>query len=207
MTINEQLACGVVALGLDLSPDTQERLLAFAALLAKWNRVYNLTALRDESQMLTHHLLDSLSVLPHLDADNIADIGSGGGLPGIPLAITRPDMQIALVEISHKKASFLQQAKIELGLRNATIVNDRVEQWQPDDTFANVISRAFSDIADFVRLTQHAIDIDGRWFAMKGVNPHDEIAQLPADFRVRKIVALDVPGLDASRHLIVIERS
>ncbi|MBK7234990.1 MAG: 16S rRNA (guanine(527)-N(7))-methyltransferase RsmG [Sterolibacteriaceae bacterium] len=207
MMIDEQLTRGIVGLGLELPPEEQQRLLAFAALLAKWNRVYNLTALREESQMVTHHLLDSLSVLPFLDARSIADIGTGGGLPGIPLAIARPGLQVALVETSHKKASFLQQARTELDLGNTTIVNERVEQWQPEEQFDAVISRAFSDIADFVRLTQHLVDSSGRWYAMKGVNPHDEVAQLPAGFRVDKVMALKVPGLDAARHLIVIERS
>jgi 16S rRNA (guanine527-N7)-methyltransferase len=206
MTMNEQLACGIAALGLDLPHPAQQRLLTFAALLAKWNRVYNLTALREESQMVTHHLLDSLSVLPHLEAGAIADIGTGGGLPGIPMAIARPDLQVALVETSHKKASFLQQAKIELGLDNATIVNDRVEQWQPDTRPEAVISRAFSDIADFVRLTGHLVGTAGRWYAMKGVHPHDELVQLPDGFHAAKVIALQVPGLDAARHLIVIER-
>lgn len=204
--MNDQLARGIAALGLDLPHPAQQRLLAFAALLAKWNRVYNLTALREESQMVTHHLLDSLSVLPHLEAGAIADIGTGGGLPGIPLAIARPDLQVALVETSHKKASFLQQAKIELALDNATIVNDRVEQWQPETPPQAVISRAFSDIADFVRLTRHLVGTAGRWYAMKGVHPHDELAQLPDGLHAAMVIALAVPGLDAARHLIVIER-
>ena len=207
MIFNDQLARGIAALGLDLPPAAQERLLAFAALLTKWNRVYNLTALREQSQVVTHHLLDSLAALPYLNARSIADIGTGGGLPGIPLAIARPDLRVALVETSHKKASFLQQAKIELALGNTMIINERVEQWQPEEAFDAVISRAFSDIADLLRLTQHVVGSGGRWYAMKGVNPHDEIAQLPADFRVARLIALDVPELGAARHLIVIERS
>ena len=207
MIFNDQLARGIAALGLDLPPAAPERLLAFAALLTKWNRVYNLTALREQSQVVTHHLLDSLAALPYLNARSIADIGTGGGLPGIPLAIARPDLRVALVETSHKKASFLQQAKIELALGNTMIINERVEQWQPEEAFDAVISRAFSDIADFLRLTQHVVGSGGRWYAMKGVSPHDEIAQLPADFRVARHIALDVPELGAARHLIVIERS
>lgn len=207
MMSTEQLARGIAALGLDLPPDGPERLLAFAALLTKWNRVYNLTALREESQMVTHHLLDSLSVLPYLDVRRIADIGTGGGLPGIPLAIARPELSVALVETSHKKATFLQQAKIELRLDNVVVINDRVEQWHPEQQFDAVVSRAFSDIADFVRLTQHLVSKGGHWYAMKGVNPHDEIAQLPEGVRIDRIVALEVPGLGAARHLIVVERS
>lgn len=207
MKMNEQLARGIAALGLNLPEAAQQRLLDFAALLAKWNRVYNLTALREESQMVTHHLLDSLSVLSSVDASSIADIGTGGGLPGVPLAIARPDLQVTLVETSHKKASFLQQVRIELGLDNANVVNDRVEHWLPAQKVDAVISRAFSDIADFVRLTQHLVAIGGRWYAMKGVNPHDEIVQLPDGYRVIDVIPLRVPDLDAARHLIVIERS
>lgn len=206
MTIESELARGIAALGVDLPEEAADRLLAFATLLAKWNRVYNLTALRDESQMLTHHLLDSLAVLPHLNAMRLADIGSGGGLPGIPLAIARPRCEMALVETSHKKASFLQQARIELGLENVEVINDRVEQWHPASQCDAIISRAFSDIADFVRLTDHLLGEGGRWYAMKGVLPHDEIAQLPAGYRVERVIPLEVPGLGAARHLIVIER-
>lgn len=206
MTMESELARGIAALGVDLPEEAADRLLAFATLLAKWNRVYNLTALRDESQMLTHHLLDSLAVLPHLNAMRLADIGSGGGLPGIPLAIARPRCEMALVETSHKKASFLQQARIELGLENVEVINDRVEQWHPASQCDAIISRAFSDIADFVRLTDHLLGEGGRWYAMKGVLPHDEIAQLPAGYRVERVIPLEVPGLGAARHLIVIER-
>ncbi len=204
--MESELARGIAALGVDLPAEAQARLMAFATLLAKWNRVYNLTALRDESQVLTHHLLDSLAVLPHLEATRLADIGSGGGLPGIPLAIARPQCQIALVETSHKKASFLEQARIELGLENLDVINDRVEQWYPATQCDAIISRAFSDIADFVRLTDHLLGEGGRWYAMKGVLPHDEIAQLPAGYRVERVIPLDVPGLGAARHLVVIER-
>ncbi|TXG76296.1 MAG: 16S rRNA (guanine(527)-N(7))-methyltransferase RsmG [Rhodocyclaceae bacterium] len=206
MTMESELARGIAALGVDLPEEAADRLLAFATLLAKWNRVYNLTALRDESQMLTHHLLDSLAVLPHLNAMRLADIGSGGGLPGIPLAIARPRCEMALVETSHKKASFLQQARIELGLENVEVINDRVEQWHPASQCDAIISRAFSDIVDFVRLTDHLLGEGGRWYAMKGVLPHDEIAQLPAGYRVERVIPLEVPGLGAARHLIVIER-
>ena len=207
MTIEEQLARGIAALGLDLPADAPAKLLAYAALLAKWNRVYNLTALRDDAQIVSHHLLDSLAVLPHLDATRLVDVGSGGGLPGIPIAIARPDCEIALVETSHKKATFLQQVRIELGLAAVTVVNDRVEQWQPGKSYDAAISRAFSDIADFVRLTDHLVAKGGRWHAMKGVEPHDEIAQLPAGHRASRVIPLSVPGLDAARHLIVIERN
>lgn len=207
MTIAEQLARGLAALGLDAPREVPQRLQAYAALLEKWNRIYNLTALSAPSQVVTHHLLDSLAVLPHLAVSSIADIGSGGGLPGIPLAIARPELSLTLVEASHKKASFLRQAKIELALGNVDIVNQRVEQWQPGETMAAVISRALSDIANFVCLSQHAVAAGGRWYAMKGVKPDDELARLPNGYRVADLIALDVPGLGAARHLIVIERN
>jgi 16S rRNA (guanine527-N7)-methyltransferase len=207
MTAAEQLARGLGALGEDLSAATSDKLLAYAGLLAKWNKVYNLTALRDESQIVSHHLLDSLSVLPHLaGVKRLADIGSGGGLPGIPLAIARPDLQVELVETSHKKAAFLRQATIELGLGNVAVHCARAETLQPESSFDAVISRAFSDLAEFVRLAGRLLREGGVMLAMKGLHPHEEIAQLPAGWRVRQTHRLDVPGLDAQRHLIIIEK-
>ncbi len=183
------------------------QLLAFAALLGKWNKVYNLTALRDETLVISHHLLDSLSVLPHLGAARrLADIGSGGGLPGIPLAIVRPEMQVALVESNQKKASFLTQAKIELGLANIEVHCVRVEDWQPAEKCDVVISRAFSDLAEFVRLSGHLLVEGGALLAMKGVHPYEEIAQLPAGWRVAEVTPLEVPGVEGARHLVRVER-
>lgn len=207
MNSTEQLARGIAALGLDLSPAAQEKLLAFAALLGKWNKVYNLTALRDEEQVVSHHLLDSLAVLPHLGkAKRLADIGSGGGLPGIPLAIARPDLQVALVESSQKKSAFLQQARIELGLANVSVLCERVEAWQPEEKCDVVISRAFSDLAEFVRLSGHLLAEGGALLAMKGVHPYEEIAQLPAGWRVAEVIPLQVPGVEGARHLVRVER-
>lgn len=198
---------GLGELGLDLPAAARERLLAFAALLGKWNRVYNLTAIRSPEQAITHHLLDSLSVLPHLDGSGrLADVGSGGGLPGIVLAIACPGLQITSIETVGKKVSFQQQAKIELGLDNFTPVHARVEAVVPDAPFDAVISRAFSEIADFVRLTGHLLGSGGRFLAMKGVYPRDELAALPDGVRVVAAHPLTVPGLDAERHLIILER-
>lgn len=199
---------GLAELKLQLSPDARQKLLDFAALLGKWNRVYNLTAIRSPEQAITHHLLDSLVVLPHLEGiARLADIGSGGGLPGIPLAIARPDLQISSIETVGKKASFQQQAKIELGLSNFMPVHARVEDVVPQAPFDAVISRAFSDIADFVRLTRHLLGPGGRFLAMKGVYPRDELASLPDDVHVVVTHPLTVPGLDAERHLIILERA
>lgn len=207
MSAAEQLQRGLAALGLELPPAAQEKLLAFAALLGKWNKVYNLTALRDEEQVISHHLLDSLAVLPHLGgAKRVADIGSGGGLPGIPLAIARPDLQVALVESNQKKSAFQQQAKIELGLANVSVHCERVEAWQPEEKCDVVISRAFSDLAEFVKLSGHLLAHGGVLLAMKGVHPYEEIAQLPAGWRVADVTPLQVPGVEGARHLVRVER-
>ncbi len=212
------LAEGADALGLALPAAVQARLLAFGELLLKWNRIYNLTALRRPEEVVTHHLLDSLAVLPHLAAvERLADIGSGGGLPGIALAIARPEWAVSSIEAVNKKASFQQQAKIELRLANFTVFNARVENVGVEDAFpdlacsgaarSGVISRAFSSLADFVRLAGHLAGPSGCLYAMKGTYPADEIDTLPAGWEVRETIALAVPGLDAERHLIVLARA
>lgn len=204
-----QLADGTAALGLALPQETVDRLLAFGELLLKWNKVYNLTAIRNPQELITHHLLDSLAVLPYLETLNrLADIGSGGGLPGVVLAIVRPGLIVSSIETVGKKASFQQQAKIELGLGNFSVVNKRVEQVQaealPGGAPEGVISRAFSSLADFVALSGHLVAEGGALYAMKGANPVDEIATLPAGWAVTETHALSVPGLDAERHLLFI---
>ncbi len=207
-----QLADGIAALGLALPQETVDRLLAFGELLLKWNKVYNLTAIRNPQELITHHLLDSLAVLPYLETLNrLADIGSGGGLPGVVLAIVRPGLIVSSIETVGKKASFQQQAKIELGLGNFSVVNKRVEQVQaealPGGAPEGVISRAFSSLADFVALSGHLAAEGGALYAMKGVHPRDEIAALPAGWAVTETHALNVPGLDAERHLLIIRRA
>lgn len=207
-----QLADGIAALGLALTQETVDRLLAFGELLLKWNKVYNLTAIRNPQELITHHLLDSLAVLPYLETLNrLADIGSGGGLPGVVLAIVRPGLIVSSIETVGKKASFQQQAKIELGLGNFSVVNKRVEQVQaealPGGAPEGVISRAFSSLADFVALSGHLAAEGGALYAMKGVHPRDEIAALPAGWAVTETHALNVPGLDAERHLLIIRRA
>jgi 16S rRNA (guanine527-N7)-methyltransferase len=207
-----QLADGIAALGLALPQETIDRLLAFGELLLKWNKVYNLTAIRNPQELITHHLLDSLAVLPYLETLNrLADIGSGGGLPGVVLAIVRPGLIVSSIETVGKKASFQQQAKIELGLGNFSVVNKRVEQVQaealPGGAPEGVISRAFSSLGDFVALSGHLVAEGGALYAMKGANPVDEIATLPAGWAVTETHALSVPGLDAERHLLFIRRT
>ena len=179
----------------------------YLALLAKWNRTYNLTAVRDEAAMVGQHVLDSLAVLPWLTFDSLADVGSGGGLPGIPLAIARPEARVALVESNQKNAAFLQQAKIELGLANVEVVQARAEGWRPEPLFDTVTSRAFSDLAEFLRLTSHLLAAGGVFAALKGVYPYEEIAQIPAGFTLDKVIPLTVPQLEGARHLVLIRKN
>ena len=197
------LAAGLAELGLDLPDTTQQQLLAFRDLLLKWNKTYNLTALRDPEQAISHHLLDSLVILPHVGDDALLDVGSGGGLPGIPLAIARPQLSVRMVDTVQKKTTFLQQAAIQLGLKNVAVNHARVEE--TNGQYAQISSRAFAELKLFVELTRHLLAPGGRWLAMKGVCPDDEIAALPADIVVEQIIPLHVPGLDAERHLILLK--
>lgn len=206
MSIATQIAEGLAATGLVVPAATRERLEQHLHLIAKWNRVHNLTAVRETEQMVVLHLLDSLSVLPHVQsAGTILDVGSGPGLPGIPIAIVRADARVTLLDSSHKKCAFLQQAKTELGLENVEVVCDRVEKWRPEGKFDAVVSRAFSDLGDFVAQAQHLVAPGGQLIAMKGVYPFDEIARVPATHRVARVLELHVPTLDAKRHLVFVE--
>ena len=204
MNLSEGLVAGSSALGVALDALQQQKLLDYIALIVKWNKVYNLTAVREPEAMIGHHLLDSLAVLPHLaGVRRLIDVGSGAGLPGIPLAIARPDMKIALLDSNHKKTTFMRQACLELGLTNAEVVCERVEQWQPQDKYDAVISRAYSELKEFVRLSAHLLAKGGKLYAMKGVYPVEEIAQLKSA-KVEEVIALTVPGLEAQRHLVII---
>jgi len=201
----ELLRRGVDALGLTLPVGAQERLMDFLALLVKWNRTFNLTAIRGEADMVTQHLLDSLSLLPFLGGiASLADVGSGAGLPAIPLAIARPELRVVSFEPVQKKAAFQQQARIELGLDNLTVRCARVENEQGE--FAVVTSRAFSSLSEFVRLAGHLAEPGGRLLAMKGVHPADEIAALPDGWQMAACHALRVPGLAAQRHLVILQK-
>jgi 16S rRNA (guanine527-N7)-methyltransferase len=210
MNLAARLADGIADLGIAIPVEAQTRLLQYLALLQKWNRVHNLTALREPDTMLVRHVLDSLSILPHVMGPRVADIGSGAGLPGIPLALARADWHVVLIESIHKKSVFLQQAQIELKLKNVEVAAVRVEQYHPPAGFDSVVSRAFSDLADFVRLAGHlcvAGERGGRLLAMKGLYPHEELAQLPGQFLVEKILPVAVPGLESERHLVIIKRT
>lgn len=204
MTPRDALESGAKQLEVKLEERAVERLLAYLALMAKWNKTYNLTAVRDPLAMVSHHLLDSLAVLPHLTmpaAGALADAGSGAGLPGIPLAIARPEWSVVLAEANQKKAAFLRQATIELGLRNASVHEGRVESWQPAQRFAIVVSRAFAGLAQFARACAHLLSGEGVLVAMKGALREDELAEL-ADWQCAS-VELHVPLLDAVRHIVV----
>lgn len=210
MSLSGKLREGLAALGLDLPAATQSSLLGYVALLKKWSRTYNLTAIRDESEMLTQHVLDSLSMVPVLQESALAgrrwaDVGSGAGLPGIPLAIVRPDLDMTLIEAVEKKSAFQRQVKIELGLSNVTVVNGRVEEI-PGGLFDAVVSRAFAELSVFADLAGHLLAPRGRLYAMKGLASPDEINRMPPGWVVLNCVKLNVPGLDAQRHLIVLEK-
>ncbi|MBW8897918.1 MAG: 16S rRNA (guanine(527)-N(7))-methyltransferase RsmG [Massilia sp.] len=199
---------GIGAMRLDVSPAQREKLMDYLALMFKWNSVYNLTSLRDPMQMVTHHLLDSLAAVPAFaQAHNVLDVGSGGGLPGIVLAIVRPDMKVSMIDTVHKKTAFLTQVKAELGLSNVTVYTARVEQLQVSDKFDVITSRAFADLSDFVNWSSHLLADGGRYIALKGVAPKDEQERLPADWQVTGVEPLQVPRLSAERHLVHIQRS
>jgi 16S rRNA (guanine527-N7)-methyltransferase len=202
--LGRQLQQGGEAMGIALPAETRARLLDFLDLLVAWNRAYNLTAVRDPREMVTRHLLDSLAIAPHLRGPRVLDIGSGAGLPGIPLALLRPDWRLTLIDKNGKKLRFLRQARAALHLANVEPVQGRVEQYQPGENFDTLVSRAYSDLAAMVRDCRHLLGPDTELVAMKGRNPRDEIAALPEDITVQKVASLVIPGLDAARHLVVI---
>ena len=204
MSPPEQLARGIAELGLDIAADVQAKLNAYLALIAKWNRVHNLTAVRDSVKMVHAHALDCLAIVPHVRATSVLDVGSGAGLPGIPLALVWPHARVVLLDSNHKKAAFLRQAAIELALKNVEVVCERVEAWQPPQKFDLVISRAFSDLPEFLKLAGRLCSDDGVVAAMKGVYPDEELAQLPVTFKLKNTVPLKVPGLSAERHLVLL---
>ena len=212
MTQVALLANGIAEMGLDVTEETQIKLLQYLSLLNKWNRVYNLTAVRDPLEMVTLHLLDSLSVLPYIKikAKNLLDVGSGGGLPGIVLAICQPALRVTTIDTVQKKAIFMRQVKGELGLGNLNVVHARVENYQATEKFDVIVSRAFSDLTLFIHLTRHLIANNGQWFAMKGLMPDDELQALiikPDSIYPSLIEPLKVAGLNAQRHLLVFDNN
>ncbi|MBS3965034.1 MAG: 16S rRNA (guanine(527)-N(7))-methyltransferase RsmG [Methylomonas sp.] len=198
-----RLTTGLSELSLPLSESQIDALLQFVQLLAKWNKAYNLTAVREPLAMVNLHILDSLAVLPHLKPSRIADIGTGAGLPGIPLAICRPDCRFTLVDANAKKTRFVQQAVLELKLGNVEVVHARVEQLPAGEGFDSILTRAFASLPSMVDSTRHLLADNGVLLAMKGQTPHDELAAMAADYQ---LIPLTVPGVDAERCLICIER-
>jgi 16S rRNA (guanine527-N7)-methyltransferase len=203
VNLEKQLTQGIAQLGLTLNDAASKKLLHYLELLQKWNKVYNLTAIRLPEQMVTYHLLDSLAVLPYLEAGHWLDVGCGAGLPGLVLAIAQPEWRFTLLDSNSKKTSFVQQAIIDLQLDNVTVCCARVENWQIDEKFDGIISRAFANVADFIAVSRHLLAEKGCWAAMKG-EPAQELAQLPGDIEVERIISLNVPGLEGARCLVIL---
>jgi 16S rRNA (guanine527-N7)-methyltransferase len=202
--LQKQLAGGLEALGLLLPEAAQQALLDYLALLRRWNRRYNLTGIKDPADMVTRHLLDSLAVLPYLKGPRILDVGSGAGLPGIPLAVACPQYQFVLLDAAGKKTRFMLQAVADLGLKNVAVVRQRIEAFHPDAPFNTVVSRAFADINALLQLTAPLCHPQGIFLVMKGRYPEEELSLLPAAYTVLNVVALKVPGLAAARHAVII---
>lgn len=193
---------GLDNLQIELSSGQIDKLMAYLTLLQKWNKVYNLTAIRDPQEMLVKHLLDSLAVVPYIKQNRIIDVGTGGGLPGIPLAICFPEKQIDLLDSNSKKTRFLIQAKAELGLVNTQVIHSRVEEYQPEPLYEAVISRAFASIQDMLDWTHHLIPQGGIWWAMKAQKDFEDLTKLPGLVKVEDVIELHVPKLNAERMLV-----
>lgn len=196
---------GVQALNLNLSEDKIETLIRYLNLLIKWNKAYNLTAVRDPMEMVDRHLIDSLSVVPYVEGKRIIDVGSGPGLPGIPLAICYPELPVTTLDSNGKKTRFQLQVKTELGLDNLTVINDRVENCD-FEPFDQVISRAFASLEDMINWTHQLCHKDGVFLAMKGLYPEEELSALPDGYELKICHRLNVPGTEGERHLLVLGR-
>lgn len=203
--LREKLQKGISTLALTLPAGTEEKLLAYVAMLVKWNGAYNLTAVRDPEQMVVKHLLDSLSILPHVQGKTLIDVGTGGGLPGFVLAVAKPELQVTLLDSNGKKIRFLRQAIAELDVPNAVAVQSRVEDFA--ESFDVVTSRAFATLADMVEGSEQLLKPGGEFLAMKGVRPDEEIAALPAHIAVAEILPLTVPFLNEERHLVRLKKN
>ena len=191
---------------LDQSTQLRDTLLAFLHLLEKWNAAYNLTAVREPEKMVTHHLLDSLAVIPYLRGPRIVDVGAGAGIPGIPLALACPEFEFVLLDSNAKKTRFITQAIHELGLTNVTVERVRAEDYRPARLFDTVITRAFASLAEMLEMTQHLGAPDGVFVAMKGNCPQDELVAVPPRFKVNRVEPVQVPGLDAKRHVVCLTK-
>ncbi|MDX1796520.1 MAG: 16S rRNA (guanine(527)-N(7))-methyltransferase RsmG [Hydrogenovibrio sp.] len=203
----ERLAQASELLGLPANEAAWQKLVQYLGLLQKWNRVYNLTAIRDPDEMFIKHILDSLSVAPFVDSERLIDVGTGGGLPGIPLAILFPERQIDLLDSNSKKTRFLIQAKAELGLERTEVIHQRVELYQPTPLYDGVISRAFASLDDMLNWTQHLLRDGGYWWAMKSQKTEDEVATPPNFAKIMQVFDLHVPELSAERTLVKVQKS
>ncbi|MCG6886977.1 MAG: 16S rRNA (guanine(527)-N(7))-methyltransferase RsmG [Proteobacteria bacterium] len=203
--LGQILADGLADLPVPIDAATREKLIAYVHLLDKWNRAYNLTAVREPTEMVVRHLLDSLVVAPYLRGPAVLDVGTGAGLPGIPLALACPELNFTLLDSNGKKIRFVTQAVAVLGLANADVIQSRVEAWQPAKRFDTIIARAYSNLAGLVTETRHLLAEQGRYLLMKGIWPTPEAEDLPAGFRFSDVQRLVVPGLDAARHVVIIE--
>ncbi len=203
----EIIARGLPQLGVAASAEAVAALVQYIDLIVKWNKVYNLTAIQDPERMATDHILDSLAIVPHIRPDRILDIGSGAGLPGIPVAIARPHWRVTMLDASQKRCAFLRQVVIELGLHNAEVACARIENHRPARPFDTVVSRAFAETPLFARVAVSCLAPDGLMLAMKGTYPHDELSHLPPEVSVQEVVKTDVPGLGAQRHLVIMTKA
>lgn len=206
MNLESELRAGLAALQLDLTDEQVGKLMHYLELLQKWNKVYNLTAIRDPKEMLVKHLFDSLAVVAHIQPRGLIDVGTGGGLPGIPLAICYPDATIDLLDSNSKKTRFLIQAKAELGLKNTQVIHGRVEEHHPEPLYDAVISRAFASLQDMLFWTNDLLPAGGTWWAMKAQKEFESLNEIPDYAHMEQLIELQVPGLDAQRHLIKITK-
>ncbi|MDN3647343.1 16S rRNA (guanine(527)-N(7))-methyltransferase RsmG [Reinekea marina] len=197
-----QLERGIAQLELALNDEQIERLLAYHAMLVKWNKAYNLTSVRDPAQMIARHLIDSLSIVPFIKSTNLLDVGTGPGLPGMIIALINPALPVYMLDSNGKKTRFLNQVKMELKVDNAEVIHHRLESWQPGQDFNQITSRAFATLSDMVGFSRHLLSSDGRFIAMKGQYPEDEIAQLPEDIDVLAVSPIKVPGNEGERHMV-----
>lgn len=202
-----QLITGIEQLELSLSDEVIDRLLEYLALLVKWNKAYNLTAVRDPVEMVHRHLLDSLSLLPYLDNKRMLDVGTGAGIPGLIIAIVKPDQPITLLDSNGKKTRFLQNVKMQMGLNQVEVIQSRVENYSPEHLFDRIISRAFTALDNMVNWCQHLLTEDGAFLAMKGTYPEPNQKPLPPGWSVRNIQKIEVPFVNEERHLVTIDRS